>query len=198
MVFRKEKRNMRFFVGIFTTKKLEEHINRLKDEISDAILGKWVEPQNLHITLQFVGNVEESKRINLLYNLEEISKNFSPFTVAYTGVGAFPNTSKPRILWIGISKGANSLKILANKIIKANAKSGIEPESKPFYPHVSICRINEITSNKIYPFMRKHKDIFFLEEDITKIALIKSSLTSVGPIYTIVEEFYLKGSDVKT
>ncbi|GAB6077530.1 RNA 2',3'-cyclic phosphodiesterase [Hydrogenobaculum acidophilum] len=189
---------MRFFVGIFTTKKLEEHINRLKDELSDAILGKWVEPQNLHITLQFVGNVEEPKRVNLLYNLEEISENFSPFTVAYTGVGAFPNTSKPRILWIGISKGANSLKVLANKIVKANAKSGIEPESKPFYPHVSICRINEITSNKIYPFMRKHKDIFFLEEEINKIALVKSSLTSVGPIYTIVEEFYLKGSDIRT
>jgi 2'-5' RNA ligase len=45
--------------------------------------------------------------------------------------------------------------------------------------------------------MRKHKDIFFLEEEITKIALVKSSLTSVGPIYTVVEEFYLKGNDVR-
>ncbi len=189
---------MRFFVGIFTTKKLEEHINRLKDEISDSIIGKWTEIQNLHITLQFIGNVEESKRINLLYNLEDISKEFSPFTVAYDGVGAFPNTSKPRILWIGISKGANSLKALANKIVRANAKSGIIPETKPFYPHVSICRIQEITSNKIYPFMRKHKDVFFLEEEITKIALVKSSLTSIGPIYTIVEEFYLKGDNPRT
>jgi len=188
---------MRFFIGIFTTKRLEDHVNKIKNELSDVVMGKWVEPQNLHITLQFIGDVKESKRINLLYNLEEISKNFSPFTVAYTGVGAFPNTSKPRILWIGISKGASSLKVLANKIIKTNAKSGIEPDTKPFYPHVSICRIHEITSNKIYPFMRKHKDIFFLEEEISKIALVKSSLTSVGPIYTIVQEFYLKGNDVR-
>jgi len=129
---------MRFFIGIFTTKKLEEHVNRLKNEISDAILGKWVEPQNLHITLQFIGDVEESKRINLLYNLEEISKNLSPFTVAYTGVGAFPNTSKPRILWIGISKGANNLKALANKIIKANAQKRYRTRIKTFLPYMLV------------------------------------------------------------
>ncbi len=188
---------MRFFVGMFTTRKLEDHLIRLKDELDGAVLGKWVEPQNLHITLQFIGEVEEQKRVNLLYNLEEISNKFTPFSVAYTGIGAFPNTSKPRILWVGISKGANVLKALSNNIIKANAKSGIQPDTKPFYPHVSMCRINEITSNRIYPFMRKYKDAFFLEEVITKIALVKSSLTSVGPIYTIVEEFYFKGKDEK-
>lgn len=185
---------MRFFVGVFTTRKLEFYTSKLRSELSNALIGKWVEPQNLHITLQFIGEIEEDKRVNLIYNLDEITRSFSPFTVSYIGLGAFPNTSKPRILWIGILKGSNNLKSLANKIIKANAKSGINVDSKPFYPHVSICRIQELTSNKIYPTMRKYKDTFFMEEEINKIALIKSSLTSVGPIYTVVEEYYLKGA----
>ncbi len=184
---------MRFFIGMFTSRKLETYANKLKEDISDAVIGKWVEPQNLHITLQFIGEIEEDKRIDILYNLEEISNLFGPFNVAYTGLGAFPNTNKPRILWIGISKGTNQLKSLANKIIKANIKSNIHSDSKPFYPHVSICRINELISNKIYPALRRNKETFFMEEEINKIALVKSSLTSVGPVYTIVQEFYLKG-----
>ncbi len=183
---------MRAFVGFFTTKVIYDHIDKLKEESSSFLKGKWVEPQNLHITFHFLGEIERSQAITILKNLQKIAEVFSSFKIQYKSLGVFPDKKRPRILWIGVSKGETDLKKLAEEVIYLNRKSGIKSESKPFHPHVTVCRIKETEKKKFNVFLNKYKNYSFGEETVNKIALISSSLTSVGPIYTVVEEFFFR------
>ncbi len=184
---------MRAFVGFFTTKLIHEHVNRLQEETKGFIRGKWVEPQNLHITFQFLGNITNEQAISVIQNLQKIAEKFRPFSVQYKALGVFPDKKRPRILWMGVGKGDSALKKLALEVSNLNKKVGIKPDSKPFYPHVTICRLKEVDKKKLNILLNKYKNFFFGEETVDRIALISSTLTSVGPIYTVVEEFYFRG-----
>jgi len=183
---------MRAFVGFFTTKSLYEHIDRLVEETKDFLKGKWTEPQNLHITFQFLGDINQEQAVSVLKNIQTLADRFKPFQVQYRSLGVFPDRANPRILWIGVSKGENNLRKLASEVYHLNKKSGIKVDSKPFHPHVTICRIKDVDKRKLNGLMKKYEKFVFSEEVVDRIALISSSLTSVGPIYTVVEEFYLR------
>ncbi|GAB6066061.1 RNA 2',3'-cyclic phosphodiesterase [Aquifex pyrophilus] len=185
---------VRAFVGFFTSKTIHEVSERLKEEADLKLMGKWVEPQNLHMTLQFLGDITEQQAIDVIKNLQEISKRFIPFKVKYKGLGVFPDVRNPRVLWIGVSEGANKLKNLAKEVERRNARRGIIPKgSKSFVPHVTICRIKRADKKFLNFMLKKYKTVEFGEEEVNKLALISSTLTSVGPIYSVVEEFYLGG-----
>jgi len=184
---------IRAFVGFFTTKRLQEHIEKLEEQAEGVLRGKWVEPQNLHMTFQFLGEIEEGKLIDVMKNLQEIAGRYRPIKVRYQSLGVFPSLDKARVLWIGVSNNAEALKSLAREITRANRRSGIREEGKPFYPHVTVCRIKEFDKRKLSEFLKKHQNTSFGEDLVDRVALVKSSLTSVGPIYTILEEFYLNG-----
>jgi len=184
---------IRAFVGFFTTKKIYEHVEKLEEEAKDIIKGKWVDPQNMHVTLQFIGYIDESKAVDIIRNIQTITEIYKPFSVKYKSLGAFPSPDKPRILWIGVGEGSTKLKTIAKEIQKINRKSGINPDSKPFHPHVTICRIKEADGKKVAKFIKKYRNFSFGEDTVEKIALIKSTLTPVNPIYTVIEEFYLRG-----
>ncbi|WP_461832325.1 RNA 2',3'-cyclic phosphodiesterase [Aquifex sp.] len=185
---------VRAFVGFFTSKTIHEVSEKIREEANLKVIGKWVEPQNLHMTLQFLGDITEQQAIDVIRNLQEISKRFIPFKVKYKGLGVFPSAGNPNVLWIGVSEGANRLKNLANEVQKRNARRGIIPKkSKNFVPHVTICRIKKVDKKFLNYMLKKYKTVEFGEDEVNKIALISSTLTSVGPIYSVVEEFYLGG-----
>ncbi|AAC06930.1 RNA 2',3'-cyclic phosphodiesterase [Aquifex aeolicus] len=185
---------VRAFVGFFTSKSINEVAERIKKEVDLKIMGKWVEPQNVHMTLQFLGDITEAQAIEVIKNLQEISKKNIPFRIKYKGLGVFPDVKRPRVLWIGVSEGANKLTNLAKEVARLNAKKGIIPKnSKNFVPHVTICRIKSYDRKTLNELLRKYRTVEFGEDEVNKIALISSTLTSVGPIYTVVEEFYLGG-----
>ncbi len=183
---------MRAFVGYFTTKSLYEYVEKFRDETKNFVKGKWIEPQNLHMTFQFLGEISQEQAISVLKNLQRIADKYSPFQVQYKSLGVFPDKRRPRILWIGVSRGENILKKLAGEVFQLNRRAGINVDSKPFHPHVTVCRIKEVDRKKLISFMNRYRNFSFGEETIDRIALISSSLTSIGPIYTVVEEFYFR------
>ncbi len=170
-----------------------EHVERLKEETKSFIRGKWVEPQNLHMTLQFLGEISQEQALSVLKNLQKIAESFSSFQVQYRMLGVFPDRKRPRILWIGVTKGENTLRKLASEVVQLNKKSGIKVDSKSFHPHVTICRIKEVDRKKLSTLMNRYRNFTFGEEKVDRVALISSSLTSIGPIYSVVEEFYFRG-----
>ena len=184
---------MRAFVGFFTTQKIAEGVERVRQDSKEIIRGKWVEPQNLHITYQFLGDISQRKALDIIKNIQSLSERLKPFTVQYKSLGVFPDRRRPRILWVGVGKGANTLKRVSSEILKMNKRVGINPEGKPFYPHVTICRIKFAENRAFRNILDRYKNFTFGEEKVDKIALISSSLSSVGPAYTVVEEFYLRG-----
>ncbi len=182
---------VRAFVGFFANKSIHELSERLRKEAGYGIVGKWVEPQNFHITLQFLGDITERQAIDVIKNLQEIAKRNIPFKLTYKGLGVFPDTKKARVLWIGVSRGSEKLKNLAKNVERMNARVGIPPSPKGFVPHLTICRIKQYDRKVLNNLLNKYRTIEFGEEEVNRIALISSTLTSVGPIYTVVEEFHL-------
>ncbi|MDQ7081973.1 MAG: RNA 2',3'-cyclic phosphodiesterase [Aquificota bacterium] len=183
---------MRAFVGYFTTKGIYEHVEKLKEEAKGYLKGKWIEPQNLHVTFQFLGDISQEQAVGVLKNLQRIAEKYAPFKVQYRSLGVFPDRKRPRILWMGVSRGENKLKRIANEVAKLNRNAGVRVDSKPFHPHVTICRIKEVDRKKLGGLMNRYRGFNFGEEVVDRIALISSSLTSIGPIYSVVEEFYFR------
>lgn len=184
---------LRLFVGFFTTKKIQEGVERLQEQSERFIKGKWVEPQNYHMTFQFIGELEPERVVDLLKSLQEVAQRLKPVKVKYEGLGVFPSIDRARVLWIGVSQGHNTLKDMAKAIVRSNKAVGIKDEGKPFYPHVTVCRIKSYDKKQLREFIKKHEKTTFGEDTVDRIALVKSSLTAVGPIYTVIEEFYLHG-----
>lgn len=188
---------IRVFVGFFTSPVVIEKSVRLREEASKFISGKWTQPQNLHITLQFVGEVDKDTLTELLKTTQEVANSFRPFKVTYKGLGVFPHPKRPRILWIGVDFGSGPLKRLAKTVEVANKKiKNIRPDTKPFHPHVTICRMKRVDNRKLTGLMRRYRNFVFGEEVVNKIAVIKSTLTPEGPIYSPIETFYFPSENL--
>ncbi len=166
-------------------------MEKIKEQADDFIKGKWVEPQNYHMTFHFIGEVPEEKVMDIIKGVQEVSQRHKEIKIKYKSLGVFPDLDRARVLWIGVSEGENGLKALAKDVYHTNRKLGIKTDSKPFHPHLTICRMKEYDKKKLKALLKKYENTNFGEDVVDRISIIRSSLTSVGPIYSVLEEFYL-------
>ena len=145
------------------------------------------------MTFQFVGEIEEPLLLSIVKSMQEVAQRQRPIDVKYKSLGVFPNLEKARVLWIGVSDGHEELKTLSRDIVRANKRIGVRDEGKPFHPHVTICRIKEFDRKKLRDMLKQYENTNFGTDKVDRLAIIKSSLTQVGPVYTIIEEFYFGG-----
>ena len=170
---------------------IDTHINHYKSNIKDKI--KWVKPENLHLTLRFIGEVGENIIPDLKSLIDNVIKKFKPFTYELIGMGCFPNLINPRVIWIGAGNGKDRLTATANEIEKLLVESiGLTPEKKSFKPHITIGRLKTRRkprlTNQCIEFIGKDKDKIFGQFTPEYCSLIKSVLTQDGPIYTTIHQ----------
>jgi len=179
---------MRVFVAIeITNDEVINSIRKFQDEIE--IDAKPVKSGNFHFTLQFIGEISEemSQKIGqILQNIE-----FSSFEVLLKGVGVFPKSKFPRIIWIGTDEdGGNMLIQISEKVKEALKPLGFSPD-KPFKPHITVFRIKKKIGD-ISKELENKKIISFGMQKVSSIKLKKSELTSNGPIYSDLMEISAK------
>ena len=104
---------------------------------------RWVNPENLHITTWFLGEVDD-ERANRLRAVLEAPFATRRFTLRLEGVGTFPPAGRPRVLWIGISQGVESLAALYQELAQRLPTLGFEPERRAYTPHLTLARVKEI------------------------------------------------------
>ncbi len=100
---------------------------------------KWVDEDALHVTLKFLGQVEKGRADAIGQALTEAVRTAKPFHVGLGGLGAFPDSERPRVFWLGVERHP-ALELLANDVERALAPLGYESELKPFQPHVTLGR----------------------------------------------------------
>ena len=162
-----------------------ELINRLKKYNADI---KWVIPENLHLTLKFLGDTPEALLPNIEESLFKIVLSYDPFYIKLYGTGVFPNRKHPRVIWIGIedSKILNKLKL---DMEDSMALLGYQKENKEFLAHLTIGRVRSRKGivylvNELNNF--KDKDFGCIH--IKSIKLMKSELKPNGPVYNCLRE----------
>lgn len=171
---------MRCFISIdITDEKIIESINDFQNKLS--INARPVATQNLHFTIMFLGNITELQKDQIEHVLNNIS--FESFELKLVGVGAFPNTNYPRIIWVGTDKhGQNKLLELVRMIQQSLEVLGFKNE-KPFKSHITIFRVkNKIQKNS--PDLKKFASKEFGTQLVNEIKFKKSVLTPQGPIYS--------------
>lgn len=142
---------------------------------------KPVEPNNFHFTIIFLGEISENDVQSIIAELSGFQ--FEPFTITYTGIGAFPNPAHARVIWVGVDpEGAQKLTLLANDIVMKMSRLGFRPD-KPFSAHMTFLRSKgrPVNASDIHS---KYLGRTFGSQLIEEVHIKKSELTRSGPIYS--------------
>lgn len=164
-----------------TIKALGEIIGELKESHADV---RWVHPENIHVTLKFLGNIETGKIDSIKQGLSRAAKGFSPFSLKVKGVGAIPNPRYPRVVYVGLTEENQNLKTLAAAVESELEFLGFAPEKREFLPHLTIGRVKSFRAKTM--LMMKMRE--FHSREIGSILvedfyLMKSELNPGGAIY---------------
>ncbi len=167
----------RCFVAVDIDDALRQRIVNLQREIEPLIIGKTVEKGNLHFTLKFLGEIDDTQIDDVKKALSDIASNFEKFNVDLISVGAFPNRNYIRVIWIGAPKLFNLQKSVADSLESFGKKRDITP-------HLTIARVNNVKDkNGLNDFFSKHENTAFGTLAISNIKLKKSILAPTGPVY---------------
>ncbi|MBK8130079.1 MAG: RNA 2',3'-cyclic phosphodiesterase [bacterium] len=182
---------MRLFIAIMLPDQWQVILRQPQEKIGWLGRGvKWVEPENLHLTLKFLGDTPDDLLPRIESDVEEVCRDIGPFKLAIQGVGCFPNKSRPRAYWAGLTP-SKALKSLQGGIAERMDALGFEPEEKEFVPHLTVARIKEPIGKErmTQAFLN-----FALQSDsftVTEVSMVKSTLRQEGPIYSVLRNFPL-------
>ena len=180
----------RVFIGIPIGRKITSILPSLKSSIHSSMdIIRWVPPDNIHLTLCFLGIISDQDIPNIIQTLENCI-TFKYFKIKIECTGVFPYPNIPKILWIGIGKGADELTSLQQHIEKALRKFKEINQKEKFMPHITIARIRRSQRKiDVLPFL---KCVYSpIELDVNSICLYESQLLPEGAQYTVLTEFPL-------
>ncbi|BEP17748.1 RNA 2',3'-cyclic phosphodiesterase [Pyrofollis japonicus] len=148
---------------------------------------KPVEDQNLHITIRFLGNIP----MGMVDEIARVIESARPrrVVIRLRGVGAFPSTSNPRVIWVGVSEGADELTRIYKEIEHGLRRLGFRPEREEFVPHVTLARIKGRRNiDRVVKLLHELAEEEVGEIVLESVRLKQSILTRSGPIYKTLRE----------
>lgn len=149
---------------------------------------KLVEPRNIHITVRFLGDITPNMAEKIFEEMKKIQ--FAPFNVCISGLGAFPDLRYPRVVWAGMTEGADQAKNVFSQLEPRLRGLGFTPDSKGFSPHLTIARVKSGKNKaQLAEFVTKNASYDFGSVKAECLRLKKSELTPKGPIYSTLKEF---------
>ena len=185
----------------FLAIELPESILRKIGEIQESLRSshadvRWTNPEKIHLTLKFFGNIEESRIDPIFKAIEEPIRNTPPFSIKVRGVGAFPHLRNARVIWIGLLDERETLTSLQKEIEAYLEKIGFQPEDRPFRPHLTLGRVKSGRGrDELAERMEGRGEEEFGDFEVERVVLFKSDLRPSGPIYTPLREMKLGGRD---
>ena len=179
---------MRSFVAVDLDHTLVSNVTDVQSQIRQGTI-KFVEPENLHFTLKFLGEITEAKARDVTARLKEICSAFKPFPVVLKGVGVFPSLNYMKVIWIGVE--SEEFYTLSKLVDSGMAKLGFRQE-KNVVPHLTVGRV-KAPGNKaqLMEQVKALQSTEIGEMVVNTVKLKKSELTRKGPIYTDIEEISL-------
>lgn len=178
------KETIRTFIAIKITpeKKLTDLIKSIKDSLKGEEI-KWVDSNNLHLTLRFLGETSKEQVAGIFELLESISLHFQPFQFELKGVAIFKNKNHPRVLFISIENDL-VLKQLAKAIQKKINSLEFSVDQNNFNPHLTLGRIKYIQNKEaFYSLIKKFSEVKIQQVTVSEIIFYQSLLSSEGPTY---------------
>ena len=180
---------MRTFIAVNLPDEIKKNVAEATASLKKIDSGiKWVEPQNLHLTLKFLGWVEDRRLPEVMEITDKVG--LPSFKLKLAGVGSFPEGKSPLVLWVDIIEGAAELKAIASRLEKDYSSAGFRAEEREFSPHLTIGRIkDERGIDQVIEEMQKLAGVSFGECVVSSLEIMKSTLSPKGPTYEVYKSF---------
>ena len=179
---------MRSFIAVELDEELVPKVVDAQSQISAGKI-KFVEPENLHFTLKFLGEITEAKANEVTAALRKICSALSPFSVSLKGVGVFPSLQYIKVIWIGME--SEEFFMLAKLVDSGMGKLGFKQE-RNIVPHLTVGRVKAAGNKaRLQEQISALKNVKIGDMTVNSVKLNKSELTRKGPIYTDIEEISL-------
>ena len=176
-------------IRLFTALSLPDELRPRLAALGSGIDGaRWVEPENLHITLRFIGEVSEPVAEDVASALDTVSG--PAFDVCLNGTGQFASRGRARAVWVGVEK-TPELSLLHDKIARALIRAGLPPEGRRYAPHVTIGRLRGARPNHVLNWLEANGAFFAPAFEAPSFVLYESRLGRSGPVYAPVADFPL-------
>jgi len=177
---------IRTFVAVEISQKMRESAGRLIERLRgcDSIL-KWVELNSLHLTLNFLGEVDERELHQVCRAVGDASRSIPEFVLSCRGVGAFPNINRPRTVWVGVDQGNEEISALQQATEDALLKLDFPKERRKFHPHLTIGRTRHggVNHKQLAEMIAKLQDAELGSTNVSEVVVFSSKLESFGPEY---------------
>ena len=179
-------KTVRTFIAIEIPKTVISKIRELQDAIkASGFKIRWVRAENIHLTLKFLGDIEESKIVEIAEAVSKTAEEHSPISLKAKGIGVFPGIKRPRVLWVGLAGQLEALVKLQTTLDENSIVLDFPREKRPFKGHLTMGRIKDrIDVKKLGDALMAFRG--FESETFTagQIILYKSELTPSGAVYT--------------
>ena len=161
-----------------TIRGFQEHLKPLDCDIS------WVKPENVHLTLKFLGDVKTKMIPSVMETLGDVCKDLRPFDTTLTQPGVFPDLRHPRVVWVGLDDVNGNLARLAESLETALGNIGFKKEKRDFQSHITVGRVRTLKDiAQLSDTIKKFSVPTGIKQSVARIILFKSTLTPQGSVY---------------
>jgi 2'-5' RNA ligase len=189
---------IRSFIAIELPAEIKLALGHIQDRVKSGGGGqvKWVEPESMHLTLKFLGNVSTGLTGKITTVLEEACSGVHPFSLEIGGLGVFPNARRVRVVWVGLTGETERLGQLQKRIDDVLTPLGFKAEARPFTPHLTLARVHEQATPDERQALGRRVGETASESggtfNVKAVHLMRSQLTRSGAIYTRISSVALK------
>ncbi len=191
---------IRTFIAIELNDALHRALGETQENLKQARAAKvvrWVAPENIHLTLKFLGDVDAEKIPDVNRAIEQACVGVAPFVINIRGLGAFPNLQRPNVVWIGMSGQTDAAELLAKKIEDACAALGFPREQRPFAAHLTLGRVKKDARpndrRAIGELIANAQLNASTDFRVERVSMMKSELKSSGSVYSRLAAIELYG-----
>jgi 2'-5' RNA ligase len=183
---------MRLFIGIPLPGEYAQIIGRIQTAWKKRLASKvsWVRPELAHVTLKFLGEVDEDRVVPIVQAMREAARG--SFEMQGGAGGFFPAVGAPRVLWVGLRQGREECAAYFEKLDEGLAQAGFLAEPKPFSPHLTVARVKAAARNDEWPGLLVDLNRDWPAFTVNHVVLWQSILKASGPEYRRVAEVELK------
>jgi 2'-5' RNA ligase len=186
---------MRCFVAVKVGEAVRDLLVRVQETLrrADAHV-KWVERENLHLTLKFLGDLDDGQVATLKGLLASEAARWRKMSLEYAGIGTFPERGAPRVVWAGATGDVDRLTGLATAVERHAESVGVPRERHPFVAHLTIGRVkSDRNVKRLIAAIEPQRQVPLGRDEIASFELLQSTLTPQGPVYEVLQSFALSG-----
>lgn len=187
---------LRLFFGVMLPPDVQHELAVLQQRLAGTdVRVKWVEPENLHVTVRFLGALPALVLRDLKLLAHKLATELTPWELQLRGLGAFPRLARPQALWVAVGPGAEPCAHLAKRLNRQLEEAMIVGgDNKPFHPHCTIARVKQERGlHELIALVEQEAGFTASAFRCEAFQLLCSTLGPAGPTYEVLGEFHLGG-----